>query len=102
MSTNTKTLTPIETLGNYILFTLNIKPVKVKSNKGFMLYQIPTASEIQHLTTLVESLNNGWKLIESDEEWNRGTKVRNASIYIGHADSKLDIKSLDDFVALDS
>ena len=38
MSTNTKTLTPIETLGNYILFTLNIKPVKVKSNKGFMLY----------------------------------------------------------------
>ena len=102
MSTNTKTLTPMETLGNYILNTLNIKPVKVKSNKGFMLYQIPTQSEIQHLTTLVESLNNGWKLIESDEEWNRGTKVRNASIYIGHADSKLDIKSLDDFVALDS
>ena len=102
MSTNTKTLTPIETLGNYILFTLNIKPVKVKSNKGFMLYQIPSASEIQHLTTLVASLNNSWKLIESDEEWNKGTKVRNASIYIGHADSKLDIKSLDDFVSLDS
>ena len=99
---STTKLTPMEPLGNYILNTLKVKPVKVKSNKGFMLYQIPTASEIQHLTTLVGNLNNSWKLIESDEEWNKGVKVRNASIYIGHADSKLDIKSLDDFVSLDS
>ena len=99
---STTKLTPMETLGNYILNTLKVTPVKVKSNKGFMLYQIPTASEIQHLTTLVGNLNNSWKLIESDEEWNKGVKVRNASIYIGHADSKLDIKSLDDFVSLDS
>ena len=91
---------PQKSLFDYIL-QIGLKPVKCASNKGFMLYTIPTIEQINQLSELVDNLNSSWTLIQSDEQWNKGNKTKDASIYIGHAVSKNDIKSIDDFVALD-
>ena len=93
--------TPQKSLITFILNTLKIVPVKAQSGKGFMLYTIPTKEEISKLTTLVSDLKSSWKLIQSDEAYKPNGEKRPASIYIGHADSKNDMKVIDDFVALD-
>ena len=46
---------PKSSLADYILNTLKIKPVKTKSGKGFMIYQVSKVTDIQHLTSLVEA-----------------------------------------------
>ena len=66
-----------------------------------MLYTVPNQEEIQELTTLVANLKSSWKLIQSDESYNRQGKKRPAAVYIGHATSKNDMKVIDDFVAVD-
>ena len=92
---------PQENLIKYILHTLKIVPVKAKSNKGFMLYTVPQQEEIQQLTSLVEKLNSTWKLIQSDEQYKPNGEKRPASVYIGHAESKNDMKAIDDFVGIE-
>lgn len=98
---STQTLTkPQKSLFDFIK-QIGLKPVKCASNKGFMLYTIPNQEDIQKLTTLVENLNTSWKLIQSEEQWDKGTKIKNSHIYIGHSESKKDINSIDDYVGLD-
>ena len=99
---STQTLTkPQKSLITYILNTLKIRPVKCQSNKGFMLYTIPNQEEIQKLIILVENLNSSWKLIQSDERFKPNGEKQPASVYIGHADSKNDMKTIDEFVGLE-
>ena len=90
---------PKQTLGDYLLNSLKIKPVKTKSGKGFMIYQVSKVTDLQHLTSLVEDCN--WKLIKSDERYLPNGTKQPSTIYIGHADSKLDMNSVDDFVSID-
>jgi hypothetical protein len=76
------------------LFSNGITVTKTKSNKGLMIYTPSQVTDITKLESLVTSV--GWKVIQSDEEWDRGTKVRSASIYIGPVKSSLDITSKED------
>ena len=97
----TQTLTTNQSsLIKYILNTLNIVPIKCESNKGMMLYTIPNQEQIEKLTTLVTNLKSSWKLIQSDEQYKPNGEKRPAAIYIGHAESKNDMKTIDDFVGL--
>ena len=71
------------------LFSNKITVTKTKSNKGLMIYtpsQVTDIAKLEHLATSV-----GWKVIQSDEEWDRGTKVRSAAIYVGPVKSSYDI-----------
>jgi hypothetical protein len=79
------------------LFSNNIVVTKTKSNKGFMIYKPSQVTDINLLENLADSI--GWKVIHSDEEWDRGTKVRSAAIYVGPVSSSLDISSKDDMLA---
>jgi len=76
------------------LFSNGITVTKTKSNKGLMIYTPSQVTDIAKLEQLATSV--GWKVIQSDEEWDRGTKVRSASIYIGPVKSSLDITSKED------
>ena len=91
----TTTVNPLQTLATYC-FSNKIRVTKTKSAKGFMIYKPSQVTDIQRLTSLAEDCD--WKVIESDDEYIKGVKVRDASIYVGHVDSKLDISSVDDFV----
>ena len=79
------------------LFSNGITVTKTKSNKGLMIYtpsQVTDIAKLEHLATSV-----GWKVISSDDEWDRGTKVRSASIYVGPVKSSLDITSKDELMS---
>ena len=51
-----------------------------------MIYNPSQIANMNQLVQLTEAISN-WRLIESDEEWDKGTKVRNSRIYIGPAKS---------------
>lgn len=89
------TVNPLQTLASYC-FSHKIRMTKTKKGKGFMIYTPSQVTDIQRLTSLAEDCD--WKVIESDDEYIKGIKVNDASIYVGHVDSKLDIESVDDFV----
>ena len=89
------TVNPLQTLATYC-FSNKIRVTKTKAGKGFMIYTPSQVTDVQRLTSLAEACD--WKVIESDDEYIKGVKVRDASIYVGHVDSKLDIASVDDFV----
>ena len=89
------TVNPLHTLAQYC-FDNKVRVTKTKAGKGFMIYTPSQVTDIQRLTSLAEACD--WKVIESDDEYIKGVKVRDASIYVGHVDSKLDIASVDDFV----
>lgn len=89
---------PKSSLADYILNTLKIKPVKTKSGKGFMIYQVSKVTDIQHLTSLVEACD--WSLTQFSERYNPdGTKSR-ASIYIGHRTSANEMSSEAEFLSI--
>ena len=66
-------------------FGNGIELSKTKSGQGFMIYNQSQIANMSQLVALTEACN--WRLIESDEEWDKGTKVRNSRIYIGPAKS---------------
>ena len=77
-----------------ILFSNYIRITKTKANIGFMIYTPSQVTDLAKLTSLCNSV--GWKVISSDDEWDRGTKVRSAAIYVGPVKSSLDITSKDE------
>jgi len=79
------------------LFSNGITVTKTKSNKGLMIYTPSQVTDVNALTALATSV--GWKVISSDDEWDRGTKVRSASIYVGPVKSSLDITSKDELMS---
>ena len=88
-----------KSLSDYIFVSQKITVTKTKSGKGFMIYTPSQVTDIQQLTTLAE--NCGWKVIVSDDEWDKGTKVRSSAIFVGPVHSDLDISSqasLDDYL----
>ena len=77
-------------LYNFCTSQIGKKPVKTKSGKGYMLYSPKAVEHVQHLTELVEQVD-GWEVKVYDEEWDRGKKIRNASVYFGEiADNGVD------------
>ena len=78
----------MKALINFI-FSNDIVITKTKANKGFMIYEPSQVTDIAKLTSLAASVS--WKVIQSDEEWDRGTKVRSAAIYVGPVKSSYDI-----------
>ena len=104
MSNSIKLTQAQEALSSYILDTMNIVPVKTESKKGFMLYTVPTASDIQELTVLVGNLKNSWKCIPGHSKnapFKPDGSREISQVYIGHAVSKRDMSTQDDFVAVD-
>ena len=71
------------------IFSNNIVITKTKANKGFMIYQPSQVTDTAKLISLASSV--GWKVIQSDDEWDRGTKVRSAAFYVGPVKSSFDI-----------
>jgi hypothetical protein len=69
-------------LYNFCTSQIGQKPVKTKSGKGYMLYSPKAIEQVQHLTELVEQVN-GWTVRVFDEEWDKGKKIKNASVYFG-------------------
>ena len=78
----------MQALIDYI-FSNGITITKTKANKGFMIYQPSQVTDVATLISLASSV--GWKVIQSDDEWDRGTKVRSASIFVGPVSSDFDI-----------
>ena len=77
-------------LYNFIKSQIGKKPVKTKSGKGYMLYSPKAIEHVQHLTELVEQVD-GWEVKVYDEEWDKGRKIKNASVYFGQiADNGVD------------
>ena len=46
-----------------------------------MIYKPSQVTDINKLTSLANDV--GWKVIESEEEWEKGKLVRPAQIYVG-------------------
>tara|TARA_Y100000592_G_C5213557_1_gene196066 strand:- start:53 stop:346 length:294 start_codon:yes stop_codon:yes gene_type:complete len=92
-STNSNNL-----LANFIYDVLNCKPIKTKSGKGYMLYNIPEMVDIQKLTQLVTAVNPHWSVTYFEPEYDRGRKTKDASIYFGEKSNKNEIEK-DEFLA---
>jgi len=74
------------------IFKHKISVTKTKKATGFMIYNPSQVEDLQRLTTLAEALPT-WKVILSDDEWDKGTKVRSSAIFVGPVKSDLDITS---------
>ena len=68
----------------------NIVINETKRKKGFMIYQPSQVTDLNTLTTLAGGV--GWKVIQSDDEWDKGTKVRSAAIYVGPVNNPSELK----------
>ena len=90
MST-TKT-TPMQSLADYIYDELKIEPIKTKSGKGYMLFDLPTIFDLQTLTSLVSAADDSWKTSYFEPEYDKGNKTKNASVYFGTKQNKNSIK----------
>ena len=71
------------------LYSNNIVITKTKNSNGFMIYNPSQVTDLVELTALAEDCN--WKVISSDDEWDKGTLTRKASIFVGAVKSDLDI-----------
>ena len=63
----------------------NVVINKTKSKKGFMIWKPSQVTDLNTLTTLAGGV--GWKVIQSDDEWEKGKLVRPAAIYVGPVDN---------------
>ena len=81
----------VKALTSYI-FEQKIAVTKTKKATGFMIYNPSQVTDLQRLTSLAEALPT-WKVIVSDDEWDKGTKVRSSAIFVGPVTSDLDITS---------
>jgi len=79
------------------IFNSNVVITKTKSKKGFMIYNPSQVTDINRLTSLANDV--GWKVIQSDDEWDKGSLVRSAAIYVGPVTNSYDIE--DKAAALD-
>ena len=73
---------------NYV-FSNGITVTKTTTIKGFMIYTPSQVTDIETLRNLAESVS--WKVLSSDDEWDKGTKVSSARIYVGPVTNSLDI-----------
>ena len=80
----------VKALTSYI-FAQKITVTKTKKASGFMIYNPSQVTDLQRLTTLAEACS--CKVILSDDEWDKGTKVRSSAIFVGPVKSDLDITS---------
>ena len=97
--TDAKLSKSFKALSSFV-FSNDITVTKTKSGKGFMIYNPSQVGDLQRLTTLAESIPK-WKVIVSDDEWDKGTKVRSSAIFVGPVTSDLDMSSqasLDDYL----
>ena len=95
---NNKSTSAKQSLAQFLYTTCGIKKtVKTKSGLGFMIYEVQKVTDLQHLTSLVEALDNGWTLISSPERYKPNGDKTPAAIYIGEARSANDITDLDSF-----
>jgi len=88
----------VSALSSYV-FKQKITVTKTKKASGFMIYNPSQVTDLQRLTTLAEACN--CKVIVSDDEWDKGTKVRSSAIFVGPVTSDLDItsdKAMDDYI----
>tara|TARA_R100000501_G_C2536627_1_gene57254 strand:+ start:276 stop:569 length:294 start_codon:yes stop_codon:yes gene_type:complete len=74
---------------NNFLFSNGITITKTKSGKGFMIYEPSQVTDIAKLKSLAKSVK--WKVIESQEEWDKGHCVSSAHIFVGPVKSSFDI-----------
>jgi hypothetical protein len=74
------------------IFDNGIAVTKTKKATGFMIYNPSQVTDLSRLTSLAEALPT-WKVILSDDEWDKGTKVRSSAIFVGPVKSDLDITS---------
>ena len=79
------------------LFSNNIVVTKTKSAKGFMIYQPSQVTDIAKLESLAASVN--WKVSFFEPTYDKGTLIRDASIYVGPRSTAKDFASEDDFIA---
>ena len=89
----------VKALPSYI-FEQKIAVTKTKKATGFMIYNPSQVTDLQRLTSLAEALPT-WKVIVSDDEWDKGTKVRSSAIFVGPVKSDLDItsdKAMDEYI----
>ena len=88
-----------ELITNLINFILGNggRITKTKKGIGFMIYNPSQITDVAQLEGLASQLD--WRVIQSDDEWDRGTKVRSASIYVGPVSSDLDLKDADSALA---
>ena len=75
------------------ILSCNIITSKTKSNKGFMIYKPSQVTDINKLTSLANDV--GWKVIQSDDEWDKGSLVRSASIYVGPVTNSYELTDKD-------
>ena len=94
----TKTNDSRNLLSDFIYDELNCKPIKTKSGKGYMLYNIPEIVDIQKLTSLVTAVNSNWSVTYFEPEYDRGRKTKDSSIYFGTKTNKNEIER-DEFLA---
>tara|TARA_R100000655_G_scaffold44998_1_gene81830 strand:- start:41 stop:331 length:291 start_codon:yes stop_codon:yes gene_type:complete len=94
----TKTNDSRNLLSDFIYDVLNCKPIKTKSGKGYMLYNIPEMVDIQKLTSLVTAVNPSWSVTHFEPEYDRGRKTKDSSIYFGEKSNKNEIER-DEFLA---
>ena len=71
------------------IYSNNIVITKTKKSNGFMIYDPSQVTDLAELIVLAEACN--WKVISSDDEWDKGTLTRKASIFVGSVKSDLDI-----------
>ena len=74
------------------IFDNGIAVTKTKKATGFMIYNPSQVTDLKRLTSLAEALPT-WKVIVSDDEWDKGTKVRSSAIFVGPVTSDLDVTS---------
>lgn len=88
-----------ELITNLINFILGNggRITKTKKGIGFMIYNPSQITDVAQLEGLASQLD--WRVIQSDDEWDRGTKVRSAAIYVGPVKSSLDITSKDELMS---
>ena len=75
------------------IFNSNVVITKTKSKKGFMIYNPSQVTDINRLTSLANDV--GWKVIQSDDEWDKGSLVRSASIYVGPVTNSYELTDKD-------
>ena len=88
-----------ESITNLISFILGNggRITETKKKIGFMIYNPSQITDVAQLEGLASQLD--WRVIQSDDEWDKGTLTRKASIYVGPVSSNMDLKDADSALA---
>lgn len=86
----------ITNLINFI-FSNGGRITKTKKGKGFMIYNPQQITDIPQLENLASQLD--WRVIPTEEKWDKGTKVQSAHIFVGPVSSNLDLNDADSALA---